>query len=379
MGQDTARFEALRATVSQSAQFTEATALAFLRQQPEFRNRDIEVRLESESVKAGVSAGHVFIRIAGPGAGPWEGRYVVRFDGGADRLFRQTSLRNQFDVMRALHTRGLPVPEALWFDDAGVMASGTAALVMRRIDAEPPQNLYMERGPYVAGSPARRRTLLDNMMGFSAQLHALPVRELGVPFLAERGGKGGHFVDREIAWMQAELSSRFPETEDGERAPLMRRLRQACDTAADWLRGRAPRHREPVLVHGDLTLANVIFKEDGSIAAMLDWELCHEGLPEEDITWFVLAARSMVNFYDAKVVAFPRPAEVIEAYRRTGATLEDLDFAAVLSAYRLAAISALAMRGMPREFWPSLPAIWDKQERILVEAIERFEQGQGVL
>uniref|UniRef100_UPI001BAE6FD3 phosphotransferase n=1 Tax=Nocardioides dongxiaopingii TaxID=2576036 RepID=UPI001BAE6FD3 len=51
-----------------------------------------------------------------------------------------------------------------------------------------------------------------------------------------------------------------------------------------WLREHAPARRDPVLVHGDLRLGNVVVDPDG-LAALLDWELVHVGDPLEDLGW----------------------------------------------------------------------------------------------
>lgn len=47
---------------------------------------------------------------------------------------------------------------------------------------------------------------------------------------------------------------------------------------------RPPRGRE-VLVHGDFRTGNLLVRGDGTIAAVLDWELAHRGDPLEDLAW----------------------------------------------------------------------------------------------
>jgi aminoglycoside phosphotransferase (APT) family kinase protein len=54
--------------------------------------------------------------------------------------------------------------------------------------------------------------------------------------------------------------------------------------AAQWLRTHAPRSPRTVLVHADFKVGNVLI-DDGTIVALLDWELAHLGDPHEDLGW----------------------------------------------------------------------------------------------
>lgn len=369
----------MRATVTQSSGVSEGSMRKFLAQQPELRGRCFQVVLEAAEVKAGVSAGHLFFRLDVPDAttpGPG-GLYVLRYDVGEGRLFLQTSLRQQFDVMRALRSEGLPTPEAPWFDEDGVIVPEAKALIMRRIEARPPHLMYMENGPYIEASKEMRRTMLGSLMGFCVRLHSLPVAKLDLPFLAVRGGSGQHFIDREINWTLYELRSRPSAIEEGERGAFLSRMRATCHAAADWLRARAPRDAAPVLVHGDVTLANVMFNDDGTVAAVLDWELCHEGLAGEDVAWPALAPRCAANFYGASTAEMPTLDDMRAAYLACGGRLEHLDYAAVLTAFRLVSISALAMSLMPPEFWATQAKDWIAQKALLDEQIERFDKSVG--
>ena len=369
------QLEAMRATVKQDGGVSEARLLEFIKSQPGLEGRDIRITLETSDVRAGVSAGHLFFRLddlEDVNAGHC-GRYVLRFDIGPHRLFRGTSLKDQFDVMRTLRGRGLAVPDAVWLAPTNSVADGTPALIMRRVNAQSPEMLYMQKGPFVEASSSERQAILERCMRFCVDLHSEPVEALGLDFLSERGGNEGHFIDRQINWMQDEFHSRFSPAEDGERAPLFSQMRRTCDEAAEWLRARAPRHRKPVLVHGDVTLANIMFNDDGSVAAVLDWELCHEGLPEEDVAWFTLAAYGSANAYGASVEAIPSREDVCAAYLSAGGVVDDLEFGAALSAFTILSITALAMRVMPPQFWSEQPESWVRQEALLFEAMERFE------
>ncbi|MEO1472700.1 MAG: phosphotransferase family protein [Pseudomonadota bacterium] len=60
--------------------------------------------------------------------------------------------------------------------------------------------------------------------------------------------------------------------------------RPTFDLAFQMLRDTLPTPLNPVLIHGDFRLGNLMVDETG-LAAILDWELAHIGDPREDIGW----------------------------------------------------------------------------------------------
>ena len=361
-------FEAARSNVSRPASISEASIVGFLTRQPEFSGVAPEVALEDTNLTAGISAGHIFFSVR-TDRSDLAGRYVLRFDVLEKRLFQQVSLKSQYDVMRGLSARAIPTPEACWFDTEGVIIPGSQAIIMRAVDGRAPHMLYMEKGPYIEASPEGRRTQLRSLMEFARRLHDVPIDELDIPDVATRGGEG-HFIDREINWMLTELYAHFPEEEEeGDRGFLLGRMRTACDEAANWLREHAPRDACPALLHGDITLGNVMFGDDDKIVAVLDWELCREGLPAEDIMWTAISARTSAVFYGTSCDEMPSAQELCDIYRDVGGHLEHLEFAAAMAAFQIGAIAAMAMRGMPKNFWAGQKLQWDAFEQTMQQAI----------
>src|SRR5665811_484927 len=58
----------------------------------------------------------------------------------------------------------------------------------------------------------------------------------------------------------------------------------AFELGLRWLEEHRPEPVEPVVVHGDLRLGNLIVDDDG-LVAVIDWELAHVGDPMEDLAW----------------------------------------------------------------------------------------------
>ena len=63
----------------------------------------------------------------------------------------------------------------------------------------------------------------------------------------------------------------------------------AIELGLHWVKERLPRHREPVVVHGDWRIGNIAVDENG-IVAVLDWEFAHLADPVEDLAWPLVRA-----------------------------------------------------------------------------------------
>ncbi len=61
-------------------------------------------------------------------------------------------------------------------------------------------------------------------------------------------------------------------------------IRPTFELAFQHLKETTPESLQPVLIHGDFRLGNLIIGQDG-LRAVLDWELAHLGDPREDIGW----------------------------------------------------------------------------------------------
>ena len=163
------------------------------------------------------------------------------------------SLEHEFEVLRAAHEAGVRVPEPVaYLGNVG----GREAFVMERIHGETIGRRIVKRPP--AGLDVQ---LADEL----AKIHAIPRERL--PFL-EQGDAIARFYD--------ELDS------VGEPHP-------AIELGLHWVKERLPRHRAPVVVHGDWRIGNVAVDEAG-LVAVLDWEFAHLADPVEDLAWPLVRA-----------------------------------------------------------------------------------------
>jgi len=188
-------------------------------------------------------------------AGPAEtGAYVLRRAPSAEYMAdRPYGHPIEAALVKAAHAGGVKAPEVI-----GVLADGDGmgtGYVMRRIVAEVNPAKIL---------PAPPPSLVADLGRELAHIHALPRAAIpdGIPVM-------------DAAAALAELKARFL-TYGGDRP--------AIALAVKWCEDHLPEPAEPVLVHGDYRMGNVMV-DAGGLAAVLDWELAHLGDAHEDLAF----------------------------------------------------------------------------------------------
>ena len=113
----------------------------------------------------------------------------------------------------------------------------------------------------------------------------------------------------------------------------------------DHLVDRIPEQGKAGLVHGDYRLDNCLIADDGSVAAVLDWELCTLGDTMTDVasllTYWARPTDGFTPIDIAPTLAdgFPEREQLLEWYEQAlGHTIDDMDFYMSFASWRLAAI-----------------------------------------
>lgn len=175
----------------------------------------------------------------------------------------------EFNVYSALAETGVPVPGVHWMElDAKWL--DRPFFVMDLVPGKP-GHFFGSDDPYEGQSEAVGRNFWQHL----GELAALDHAALGLGALRNGDAKSS-FWDRELAHWEAIL-------DEGEEVvePIVR-------GAIRWLRRNPPPEPgKPAIVHGDYRSGNFLFQPDGSISAVLDWEMCHVGDPLEDIVWAI--------------------------------------------------------------------------------------------
>lgn len=160
---------------------------------------------------------------------------VVRRHGAADLTADPQIAVHEFQLLRTLHTAGLPTPAPLFVDDTCDLFA-TPVLVTAFVEGA------------IEFDPPDLDAYLCQMAGFLAQLHNLDISHMALDSL--------RLLDWSLGPAPAQLDDALSEG----------KIRQALRThsppqAAD----------KTVLLHGDFWPGNVLWR-DGQLAAVIDWE-----------------------------------------------------------------------------------------------------------
>jgi aminoglycoside phosphotransferase (APT) family kinase protein len=208
-------------------------------------------------------------------------------------------------VLSALSQAGARVPRTLAFC-GGDDVCGATFFVMEHVDGLVLSSVAVAE----TLDPVARATVGLEMASTLAALHALDVDGIGLTALR----RPEPLAERQLRrWARQWHASKTREL------PLI-------DELAVSFAARLPEEREQTLVHGDYHLGNALVAPEGSMRAVLDWELCTIGDPLADVglmvaywTEMAAAAHGEAALFPEPVTAlagFPGPEELAAAYVR---------------------------------------------------------------
>ncbi|MFV0309697.1 MAG: phosphotransferase family protein [Desertimonas sp.] len=175
-----------------------------------------------------------------------------------------------------------------------------------------------------------RRRAGEQLADSLAALHLVDPDEVGLGDLARRSG----YLDRQLKrWSTQWAASKTREL------PAMERLH-------GWLVANRPADTPARIVHGDFRLGNMLIGPDGTLRAILDWELCTLGDPLADVSYLLRSWTAPDEPASAgmdpptRAGGFPTRHDMAARYaERTGRDLGELDYYMAFNAWRSAAIA----------------------------------------
>jgi aminoglycoside phosphotransferase (APT) family kinase protein len=242
--------------------------------------------------------------------------FVVKAVPPGQRSIGRHDMLRQARIMSALAGSGVPVPaikatddvEPAWF--AMELVPGDS---LEPVLDDPPVE------PTVAAARMRRAAEI------LPRLHAAPLSSLP--------------IDSEPLTPAAELArwSRTMGAVPAEAVPGAERLEKL-------LASSVPEAVDPVLVHGDYRLGNLI-SVGSEPAALIDWEIWSPGDPRVELGWFLVFADD-ANFpgVGREVPGLPDAGELVERYADGGPMPVDLTWFDALGRYKMAAIMGHNLR-----------------------------------
>ena len=255
------------------------------------------------------------------------GRYVMRRKPPGQLLPSAHAVDREYRVIKALHEAGFPVPRAYCLCEDESLA-GTIFYVMGYVEGR-----VIWDGSMPGETPANRRAMFESWGDTLADLHNLDYVALEL----EDFGRPGNYFARQISrWSKQFKAS---QTQNAEK----------MDRLIEWLPEHIPQEDSVSLVHGDLSLHNVMFHPtEPRVVAVLDWEISTIGHPLADLTYNMLAwyapstpgAIASLLDLDLGALGIPTMDAYLKRYcERTGrAAVEGMDYYCAYNLFRIAAI-----------------------------------------
>ena len=256
--------------------------------------------------------------------GSVSGDYVLRRKPFGRLLPSAHAVDREYRLLSALHPLEFPVPRPLALcDDPEII--GAIFYVMDLARGRPYAN-----GALPDFDPPTRRRMYELLVDTLAELHTID------PVAADLSdfGKPGNYFERQVArWTRQYRDSQT------DYIPEMERL-------IAFLPETLPDQSRTSIVHGDYRIDNVVFDGDGTLTAVLDWELATLGDPLADFSYlamqWVMPADGGAGLagLDLDTLGIPTLDEIVRRYsERSGAPVaEALDWYFAYNLFRLAGI-----------------------------------------
>jgi len=234
-------------------------------------------------------------------------------------------------IISALGPTEVPVPPAVAIctDDS---VNGAPFYVMEFVDGR----VIRSAADAAALSVDERRLAGESLVEVLASIHDVDVDAAGLGDL----GRKEDYIARQLRRWYSQFQSSEEQVDGGLGLAAVHEIH-------DRLEGAIPPQRGASIVHGDYRLDNCMLGPDGSVMAVLDWEICTLGDPLADVglLWVYWSdPDDMAVLPQASPTAFdgfPRKADLIERYAaRSGRDLSDLGFYVAFGYWKLTCIIA---------------------------------------
>lgn len=283
-----------------------------------------------EAKGGGWSARIMFATVTGNRQGqPFTRKLVVRFLPDY-LLFLGTNLEMQWRFCEAMNQHSdIPVPEIIGVEnDAAVL--GQPFYVMERLSGEvAAQSPNYNQEGWITELPVPQRSALwRNALHTLAGLHRLDWHQ-GFEFLNQpQYGEPG--IDQLLNWLVAWRDW----AAKGRKLPVV-------DAALDYLLKERPANSGVSVLWGDPTPSNVLWREDQSVAGIIDFESVTLGPPEADLGWWLYMNNLLSEGYRIKrLEGLPSPEESIAMYEEAlGRKVANMAYYDILAAVRMAIIT----------------------------------------
>jgi len=257
--------------------------------------------------------------------GGGETAFVIRLAPPGVRKRGNTDVLRQVPLLQALVSAGIPVAPVVWSTDDPAWF-GTDAVIQDWVPGRP-LHMYDAVSDDATNDPLVR---VQRAVEVLADIHRVPWRDL----LPE--------------WE----TPRDPDHEIDFWLPLMNRAADKetfalADALATQLKATRPGAVPLGVVHGDYQTNNILYRVDGEILAVVDWELAGIGAQLIDLGWLSMMTdpAAWAPEHASRMRVVTSPSWLRECYQEASRTpVEGFEWYRSVACYRFAVIAAFNLR-----------------------------------
>jgi aminoglycoside phosphotransferase (APT) family kinase protein len=237
------------------------------------------------------------------------------------------TMRREMRVLAALAATDVPHPRLVAGCDSTEVL-GASFYLMERVEGF---NALVRIPPPAAADANWRREMGLSVAESLARLGAVDYHKAA---LADFGKPHGFLARQVPRWRQMlQGYARFESWTGHRDIP-------GVDRVGTWLEAHCPQSFTPGILHGDYTLANVLFHaQRPAVAAILDWEMSTIGDPLLDLGWLLTSWPRPDDPTSRRLEpasGFPTPEDLLTQYRsQSDRDLSAVDWYVVLACYKL--------------------------------------------
>ena len=237
-------------------------------------------------------------------------------------------MSREYRLIHSLGPAGIPVP-------------GTVGLCTdESVNERPFYVMEFVEGHILRSAPeaeaafdvATRRAVGDHMADTLAALHDVDPDAVGLGDLGRHEG----YIERQLKRWRGQYEQM--QVEGVDHGGVVERV-------SDELARRIPKQQRTSVVHGDYRMDNVVLADDGSVKAILDWEICTLGDPLADVGLLMVYwadptdTTAVLGLSPTTARGFSTRAEVLERYGSVSALdLTEVGYYEAFGYWKLACI-----------------------------------------
>ena len=292
---------------------------------------ELTVKPVNVQLGAGASAEIFFIAVEYKTAeGLVSKELVVRRQAETYKLILGNDLILQSRMMAAMNQHSdVPVPLVIGMEVDDVLL-GAPFMVMSRIKGEIAKMSpnYNVEGWLTEFTPQQRLQTWTQAIEAFASVHRLDWRD-GFSFL-DNSHRGEPGLDQYLHW----LEEWYRWAANGRAQPI-------ADKGLEYLLHNRPHNAACNLLWGDPHPSNVMFNPDGSIAALIDWEMAALGPGELDLAWWLYFDELFSTHFGVKrLEGLPDRAATIAIYEKAmGRPVENMAYYDIIVALKMTIIT----------------------------------------